>query len=126
MKKVVYATLLMVAVLISSCSKESRINRKLDGEWKTVSIAGQSLEAGENQYLTFEKDGKKGKGSIQYVYDTISQTSPFTYTLDGDKLTIVLTYGAQVETEVLTVNTYESKKIEMTDSENIKIVLEPK
>jgi hypothetical protein len=126
MKKVIYATLLLVAVLITSCSKEVRINRKLDGEWKVTSIDGESLTEGYGFNFTFEKDGKEGKGSLQNVYGAESVTVPFTYTLNDDKLTLVMTSGTETETEVLTINTYESKKIEMTDSENQKIVMEPK
>ncbi len=126
MKKVVYATLLLVAVLISSCSKEARINKKLDGEWKVTSISGESLPAGSSLYFTFEKNGKEGKGSFQSVNGAKTETVPFTYTLNDDKLTLVLTYETDIETEVLTINTYESKKIVMTDSDSQKIVMEPK
>jgi hypothetical protein len=126
MKKVIYATLLLVAVLITSCSKEARINRKLDGEWKVTSISGETFESGESMYFTFEKDGKEGKGSIQYVYGTESQTNSFTYTLADDKLTLIVTDGTDIDTEVLTINSYESEKIEMSDSDNTKFVLEPK
>jgi hypothetical protein len=126
MKKVICATFLLVAVLISSCSKEDRINRKLDGEWKVTSISGESFNPGEAIYITFEKDGKEGKGSIQYVEETKNETNSFTYTLSDDQLTIIVSDGTDVDTEVLTINTYESKKIEMTDSDNDKLILEPK
>ena len=126
MKKLIYAAFILLAVAFTSCSKEAIINRKLDGEWKVTSIAGMALNSDESIYFTFEKDGKAGKGSYTEVFGGQSEIIPFTYTLSDDKLTITVTDDGDVETEVFTVNKYESSKIEMTTSENILFVLEPK
>ena len=126
MKKLIYAAFILLAVVFSSCSKEAMINRKLDGEWKVTSIAGVALNSDESIYFTFEKDGKAGKGSYTEVSGGQTETIPFTYTLSDDKLTITVTDNGDVETEIFTVNKYESSKIEMTTSENILFVLEPK
>jgi len=126
MKKLIYAAFILLAVVFTSCSKEARINRKLDGEWKVTSVAGQSVPSDEAFYFTFEKDGKDGKGSYTMVSEGQTLTIPYTYTLSDDKLTITMTENGDVETEVFTVNKYESSKIEMTDSDNYLYVLEPK
>lgn len=128
MKKLIYAAFILLAVAFTSCSKEARINRKLDGEWKVTSIEGQSLPTDQNMYFTFDKDGKKGKGT--YTAAMSSQESysfNFDYTLSGDKLTLTPTTGENNQTEILTITKYESKRIEfIAGTLSQTYVLEPK
>ena len=131
MKKLIYVTLMLVTIVITSCSKEVRINRKLDGEWKVTSITPHIYTSTTPEmYFTFEKDGKKGKGSYTHAMESQSETYNFDYTLSGDKLSLTPTSGSEVgQTEILTITKYESKKIEFTVDalgEVLTYVLEPK
>jgi hypothetical protein len=129
MKKLIYVTLMLVTIIITSCSKEVRINRKLDGEWRVTSITPQVYTTNPEMYFTFEKDGKKGKGTYTYTVGSQSETYDFDYTLSGDKLTLTPTTGSEAgDTEILTITKYESKKIEFTVDalEGVTYVLEPK
>ncbi|MFN5444315.1 MAG: META domain-containing protein [Crocinitomicaceae bacterium] len=127
MKKLIYAAFILLAVAFTSCSKEARINRKLDGEWKVTSIAGQPIPTDQTLYFTFEKDGKKGKGSYSTLSTEGSYNVNFDYTLSGDKLTLTPTSGEITQTEILTITKYESKRIEfIAGTLSQTYVLEPK
>jgi len=54
---------LLIIVVLSSCSKEVRINNHLNGKWKLESIDEQLLPADEtmitSRLYVFEKTGKQ-------------------------------------------------------------------
>jgi hypothetical protein len=127
MKKVLFALLAVTVLVASSCSKEKKINKKLDGEWKATTFEGDVIASGESAVFTFTKDEKdNGSGVLTVTDPVISFTFPFTYTIKEDKMTMIYSILGSPDTSVVTINTYEKEKIEWTDSDGAKTVLEPK
>lgn len=122
MKKSLFILIAIVATLIASCSKDAKINRRIDGEWKVVSIGGV-LASDEIFTFKFNKDKKKDGDGIVTLTDSFeTESAPFTYTVSSGKIT--LTYNGYAE--ILTVNVYEKEKLELIDLDNDVWVLEPK
>lgn len=88
--------MIMVAatMLLASCSKESRLNRKLDGTWNLTSYTVNGFNVpltGVSMSVVFVKD-KKGVGSYTLTYTFTglgSQVETGTYSLTDDtKITL--------------------------------------
>jgi hypothetical protein len=126
MKKLMFALLAVSVLTASSCSKEKKINRRIDGDWKEVSYAGVAVAAEDQATISFAKDKKGGTGSVSYSGSGVTFSIPFTYSLVEDKMTIISTFAGSSETSVVTINTYEKDKLEWTDSDGKKSVMEPK
>jgi uncharacterized protein (TIGR03066 family) len=125
MKKVLFALLAVTILLASSCSKEKKINKRLDGIWKMVSYEGEAIPSEEQVTYTFTKDEKdNGTGSVSFDEDGVS--IPFTYTISEDKVTVTITFMGESNTEVLTITKYKKDRIEWTESDGKKAVLDPK
>ncbi len=123
MKKSLFILLAVVATVIASCSKDAKINRRIDGEWKVVSIGGASLDAGETITFKFAKDTKlDGDGTLTWTDIFGSDVTAFTYTVSSGKITMMYSGYA----DILTVSKYERKKIELIDSDSEIWVLDPK
>jgi hypothetical protein len=124
MKKSLFI-LFIFSALLYSCSKDAKINRRIDGEWKVSSIGGESLPTNESSTFKFSKD-KKTTGSGTYTFtDTFEPSTislPFTYTIGSEKITLVILGSS----EVLIVNKYEKDNLELIDSDNNLWVLDPK
>ena len=77
--------------------------------------------------MVFSKSEKNsGTGTTSYSGSAGSYTYAFTYTLSENLLTMVSTILGQESTETVTIDVYEKDKIEWTDSDGKKTVLEPK
>ena len=123
MKKSLFILLAVVATFIASCSKDAKINRRIDGEWKVVSIGGATLTADETITFKFAKDKKEnGDGTITYTYNNQSDVEAFTYVVSSGKITMMYSGYA----DILTVSKYERKKVELIDSDGEIWVLDPK
>lgn len=75
-------------LVLTACSKEKKVNKKLDGSWTLVSENDSEITADKGTtVLNFEKDKKEGKGSRVYT-DSKSNvtTTDFAYTLEGNIL----------------------------------------
>jgi hypothetical protein len=125
MKKLMMVMFVATAIL-ASCSKESKLNRKLDGKWDVVSMttAGVTMtptEMGATSFvIEFTKD-KKGVGSYTttMVAATATETSTGTYTLTDDtKMTMTETpaAGSTSTPDVMTVNDYSKTDMTMTST----------
>ncbi|MES2587584.1 MAG: lipocalin family protein [Bacteroidota bacterium] len=124
MKKVLFALLAVTVLVASSCSKDAKINRRLDGEWKVTSYDGKALASDETETYTFAKTDKlKGTGTYAATGTGYSINIPFTYTIGDEKITLVVD---GTDADVTTVTTYEKKKMEFKDSDGVVTVLEPK
>lgn len=123
MKKGLLIMLLTVLAVVSSCSKDAKINRRLDGEWKVVTIGGIAPGVDESYILKFIKEDKlTGTGMFTYTYMGQSASENFTYSVMDEKITLVI----DGDTEVWSVTKYETDRMEMLDSDGDVWVLDPK
>lgn len=78
MKRVVY---LVTFLILFACSKEKRIERKLDGNWLVTKVRIQDSEGFTyddsipNGELSFNVQNKLVSGKVKFDYSTISLTS---------------------------------------------------
>ncbi len=123
MKKSLFVLLALIATITFSCSKDAKINRRIDGEWNVVTLGGVPLDVDESITFKFIKDDKlTGDGTITETWSSGSYTTPFTYTVGSEKIIFVIDGSS----EVLSVLTYEKDKLELIDSDNEVWVLDPK
>lgn len=123
MKRGLLILLVAVLAVVSSCSKDAKINRRLDGEWQVVSIGGVAPEATESYVMKFIKEDKlTGNGTLTYTFMSQSYTDAFTYSVLDQKITLIIDGTA----EILTVTTYEKNRMELIDSDGDLWVLDPK
>ncbi len=122
MKTKITGIAVIVAFLVfalASCTKEQRLSKQLDGDWKAkyVVIAGLQVDIDTlNNFtgfpitsaftLTFEKCQKPDKGCPGHVTLAGNQV-PFTYTLDGEEMNILgtLYHIDSIEDDRLTLST---------------------
>lgn len=123
MKKGLFIMLTIVSTLVMSCSKDAKINRRIDGEWKVLTIGGQSLESSESATFEFDKDGRKeGDGTLTWVNSLGTTTNAFTYSVADQKITLTLDGAA----EILNVTKYEKANLQFNDIDGDVWVCEPK
>ena len=123
MKKYLFILLAIVVTTITSCSKDAKINRRIDGEWQVKTIGGSPLGSDESYVFKFIKDKKlTGDGTVTYTDDFDSDVEPFTYSVSDQKITFVFNGYA----EVLTVLKYEKEKLELMDFDGEVWTLEKK
>ena len=121
MKKSLFILLfILVSLTFSSCSKDAKINRKIDGEWNVVTIGGEPLDVNTSYVFKFIKDKKlTGDGTLTETWGTSTYVSPLTYSVADEKIICVLDGYA----EVLSILTLEKDKLELIDSDNTLLVL---
>jgi len=124
--------LFVATTVLASCSKESKLNRKIDGTWDVVTISGVAPSAfGVTTFtIAFSKD-KKGTGTYTttMVGATGTDTGTGTYELTDDtKITMTNTpdAGEVATADVSTVTDYSKTDMTLTDSDNAVIVLKKK
>lgn len=121
MKNLIFTLVAVLAIGLTSCSKDRRINKKLDGSWNVIVYKNAVMPSGSSLNLTFNK-GSKGSGtgsSVGTGYFILSNFS-FIYNIDNKKLTII--YGSTVD--VYTVSNYSSTEITLLTPEGEKIVMQ--
>jgi hypothetical protein len=114
MKKVLSILTVAVLLIATSCSKESKLNRKLDGKWTFVSTNGVATPADEVSTMEFEKDKKAGTCTLT--------EGPFvltgTYTLTKDEaINMTLTFWGSTDVEIWKVTDYSKKEMTLTDED---------
>lgn len=118
MKKVL-ALLVAVTMLFSSCSKEKKLNRKLDGKWDIESFSGVPPKAGESISVIFNKDKKEGTFSIKVTQNGFSVAIKGKYTLTEDEIiTLTPTDLTNYDILVFTVTKYDKQDLTLTQSDN--------
>ena len=123
MKKNVFILIAIIAAITFSCSKDAKINRRIDGEWKIISRAGIAIPVDESYILKFNKDGKlTGNGTLTETWSTGTLTDPFTYSVSSQKIILAV----DGTTEVLSVVKYEKDRLELIESGGDIWVLDPK
>ncbi len=133
MKKFLFLSVAILALVLGSCSKEAKLNRKIDGKWDIVTFAGISpASLGITSFtIEFTKD-KKGKGA--YTSTSTSSTgtdsSTGTYVLTDDtKITMTENASANNSTptpDAMTVTDYSKTDLTLTDASGKAIVLKKK
>lgn len=125
MKKVAFILVVSLTFIIASCSKESRINYRLDGEWKAIIIDGDAVQEWETIEFKFIK-GKKNIGDVTYTESNSfgNITRFFSYSLSENVMTLI--DPSNSETIILTIKEYTRKKIEWVSSDGEKTILESK
>lgn len=127
MKKILFLAVAILALV--SCSKESRLNKKIDGTWDIVSINGQlpSSIGLTSMTIEFTKDNKgKGAFTTKMTEGSFSESSTGTYVLTDDtKITMTETpTSGQVSTpEDMTINSYSKTDLTMTSVEDNTVII---
>lgn len=112
MKKLLFVLVTAVALLTTSCSKQTTLEKRLDGEtWKVTKfdiamngITFNSLEDGETITLTFDEDGKGTWAS------TVDDSEAFTWTVSEDGKTLTMYWGHDKPVLVFTVSEDSTSK----------------
>jgi uncharacterized protein (TIGR03066 family) len=117
MKKGLVLMMLAVVFVMASCSKESKLNRKLDGKWNLTKIDGNALPSGYTASITFTKDKKAGTYSSTYSFAGISGTDTGTYTLEGDTKITTKSNATGSTESTATVTEYTKTTLILTDGD---------
>ena len=107
--------MLAVVFVMASCSKESKLNRKLDGKWNLTKIDGNALPSGLSATITFTKDKKVGTYSSTYSYLGLSGTDTGTYTLEGDTKIIMTSNATGSTANTSTISEYSKTTLIIVD-----------
>jgi hypothetical protein len=59
MKKIIYSTIIVALVTLASCSKDAKINKRIDGTWKVTIDDGEAVSTGDAITYEFSKSDKK-------------------------------------------------------------------
>ncbi|MDQ3191647.1 MAG: hypothetical protein M3Q58_08640 [Bacteroidota bacterium] len=120
MKKLILMAVLPMIIFISGCSKDQKVVRQLDGEWKINSMTkdGNAADKEDYQYTTYiftKCKVSKGDcdGSVKYSDPSKgSFTFPFKYNISekGEKITIKTTSGNETETTEGTILEHSKSK----------------
>lgn len=126
MKKLLFAMIAFTFIAVS-CSKEAKLNRKLDGSWEVVTMGGVAMPTGTSLTLEFTKD-KDGKGTYTstYALGSSSDVESGTYTLSEDEILYMLSNVAGSSQDTLTVTSYSKEDLTLTTTEPMAIVLKKK
>ena len=95
MKKLLFVLVTAVALLTTSCSKQTTLEKRLDGEtWKVTKfdmtmsgVTVNALEDGETTTLTFDEGGK---GTWANTGDDFIDVFTWTVSEDGKTVTILM------------------------------------
>jgi len=113
--------LLFVAVtlVLASCSKERKLNKRLDGEWTLATWDGTALPSGESLTIKFEKDKKdNGKYTSTYTGALGTDIETGTYTLEADeKITMTDASGSSTAT----VTSYDKENLTINDDGDVMV-----
>lgn len=123
MKKLIFALIAVATLSLASCSKETRINNKLDGSWNVTQWENIAMPAGSSLTYEFNK-GKKGAGSgkASGTGYFVLTSYDFSYQISDDKLEIL--HGTTKDS--YTVTEYSSNNVTLTKSTGTVTKLEAK
>ncbi len=116
--------MVMVAatLVLASCSKESKLNRKLDGSWNVVSYSVDGVDqsmTNVTMVMSFTKD-KKGVGTYTNTLTVLSvpqvETGSYVLTEDATITENKITPGTGSSTSVYTVTDYSKSDLTLTQT----------
>ncbi|ASS49450.1 MAG: hypothetical protein A3D31_02980 [Candidatus Fluviicola riflensis] len=106
---------------VTACSKDQRISRKIDGDWKATVFMGSNLDPDEEIRFTFNKDRNgEGTGTMVYTDWGMDEVYGVKYFIKNDYLTMIVDQDAVV----FTINDITRKKITLTDNYGDATILE--
>lgn len=110
-----------VTMIFASCSKERKLNRKLDGEWSATSFSDAGVVtpvvAPWSITMKFGKDKKdNGTFSMTISDGTDSEVYSGTYKLSDDKSIVLTQTSPTPDMDVWTVTEYTKTKLSVTDA----------
>lgn len=123
MKKIFFVLIAILTVSLSSCTKDRRINNKLDGTWNVTVYENVAMPTGSSINLTFKR-GNKGSGTGTCIGTGFFILSNFNFAYDIVDEKLTMTHGFTVD--VYTVSNYSSKEVTLLTVDGKKMVLEPK
>lgn len=109
-------------LVLASCSKESKLNRKLDGSWNVVSYSVDGVDqsmTNVTMVMSFTKD-KKGVGTYTNTLTVLSvpqvETGSYVLTEDATITENKITPGTGSSTSVYTVTDYSKSDLTLTQT----------
>ncbi len=113
----------IVLIILTSCSKEQRTNRKLDGEWNATVFMGYTPNSDESYTFTFNKDKDgEGTGTVKEVDGFYTDVYGMQYFIKNDRLTMIIDQDALV----FTISSMTNQKITLIDTYDETTILEKK
>lgn len=114
-------SLILLLLLLASCSKEQRINRKLDGEWVATTYFGTAPSSHEEYFFHLSKDTKDtGDGFLRISEGSSKTTLGISYYMVDDDITMIIDSDAYS----FTIKSYSRRKIELVDTYGLVTILE--
>jgi hypothetical protein len=131
MKKLMFVLLAAATMMMTACSKENKLNKKLEGTWSLVSrteggITATAEAMGMTYTMTFTKVEKDAGTYVSVTTYTgfPSYTSTGAYTLHEDtQMTSTQSTPTTGSADVLIVNSYSKTDMTVTDTEGVVLVL---
>lgn len=115
------------AICFTSCSKERKLNKRLDGDWNLISYDGSALS--HTEVWTFKKSST-GNGTIKSIETyipsggaTYTSTHTGTYVLTKDE-TIAIDWDNGDDTFVITE--YSRKDLTLVEGGSLTLVFKKK
>lgn len=105
-----------VAVIASACSKEKKLNRKLNGDWDIVTMDGTALPSGTTATISFDKDKKAGTYVFTMTAGGVTDTENGTYELIEDTK-IIMTENGSTDKDTSLVASYSKSDLKITDTD---------
>jgi imidazole glycerol phosphate synthase subunit HisF len=114
-----FLSFVLIVIVSSSCTKEAKLNKKIDDLWKVTEVNGQEISTSESLFYEFTKD-KKGKGNVKTTSVDESGTSTDfngTYILIEDtKMTITINHNGFFDSQDYIIIDYSRSKLKIANS----------
>lgn len=119
MKKIVFLTFACTTILATSCSKEAKLNRKIDGTWKIKTVEGVAVSEADKYTYAFEKD-KKGKGDFVASQGGFSLSGTYQL-IDDEQIILNTTFFGETDADTLKVVEYSKNVLKLAESDGTYI-----
>ncbi|MCT4561635.1 MAG: hypothetical protein N4A41_09680 [Crocinitomicaceae bacterium] len=109
MKKIVLFTIL--SLLFIACSKETRYNRKIEGDWVLLDIGGE-VQVTDIEFQFRRENKTNGKGAIVVTENGSVTKTAFIYSMEEDKIILTFLDG---ETHTLRIDNLKKDEMNLID-----------
>lgn len=121
MKKIL-GIIAVAALLLTACSKEKKLNRKIDGTWDIVSVDGTDVATlGFTGTIAFNKDKKAGTFETKITGGGVTDTETGSYELVEDTQIIMTFSGGDKDTSL--ISSYSKTDMTMTSADGSEPVV---